>query len=236
MPRHVHFHNPHHTRIHLPTTLLIIPISVVLTTTTTPIHSPFPHNNLSIFRTSTPSPSRSINIFQQENGDVDQHESAGSDSNLLLLPPIVPPVSLPLRSRGQSTIKIGAGGRADKNMTNPRSRGGRPRPPATPTDGDGSGTDSSISQVPVRRNGSVVDKDLYAGLILPFSIFHNRDYLRFVNQAMNSLKQKPDFADLIARHFSKKAEDHLLIRMITFSPSPKGTVNGPHEILFHSLC
>lgn len=134
----------------------------------------------------------------------DHHHSPLEDPDDIE-PPLLP-LPLPVRGKG---ITIG-----NRNKTETARRRPSWRQPTTTTL-------SSVKELPP-LGGPAVDGSLYVGLILPYSMFHRRSYLTIVNMAMSSLKQKSEYEALFARHFKEEPAHHMLIRMITFSPSPRG--------------
>lgn len=181
--------------------LLILPLVCQALITPPPPRLPLQNETTSPFSFSYSPPTRFQKSFHF--GD----EAAQHDQ------PQPPPVSLPLalssgRTRGEG---LQVGRRNNKNGTGRSSRPSWRNEKTTTTE---SNLDTYM--------GSVVSEPIYAGLILPHFIYHRRGYLISVNKAMDSMKQNSEFRTLFENHFKDEPAHHLLIRMLTLFPSPRG--------------
>ncbi|ODN02749.1 Glutamate receptor ionotropic, NMDA 2B [Orchesella cincta] len=58
-------------------------------------------------------------------------------------------------------------------------------------------------------------------MILPHSIFHRKDYLKSINVALTNFKPKNGTEEMFSRFFNLDPLKHVLVRLITISPSPQ---------------
>ncbi|ODN03704.1 Glutamate receptor ionotropic, NMDA 2B, partial [Orchesella cincta] len=91
-------------------------------------------------------------------------------------------------------------------------------------------SDTILSDLP-DSSGGANDSSLYVGMILPYTIYQRRGYIRQVNYALNNFKRQHSSEQVFSSFFNiSELQKHVVIRMISFSPSPQDIETAVCEI------